>query len=70
MTTSNVVSGLYLPVDAEMIHNVLYVIENGGNLWKITFPLHIGINEIKNTNTLSIYPNPFRKSSTVKFNNP
>jgi len=70
MTTSNVVEGFYLPVDAELINNALYVIENGGDLWKITFPLYTGIYEIERTNNLTIYPNPFQNSTTLKFDNP
>lgn len=70
MTTSNLVEGFYLPVDAELRNNVLYVIENGGSLWKITFPLYTGINEFERSNNLTIYPNPFQNTTTLKFDNP
>jgi len=70
MTNTNIVEGFYLPVDAELVSNDLYVIENGGSLWKITFPLYVGIDEIENTNNLTAYPNPFNHSTTLKFNNP
>lgn len=70
MTCSNIVEGFYLPVDAELINNELYVIENGGSLWKIKFPSYVGINEEKNKSKLSSYPNPFQNSTIVKFYNP
>ncbi len=70
MTCTNIVEGFYLPVDAELINNELYVIENGGSLWKIKFPSYVGINEEKNKSKLSSYPNPFQNSTIVKFYNP
>ncbi len=70
MTTSNIVGGFYLPVDAELVSNVMYVIENGGALWKLNFPLYVGQHEIINTALLIVYPNPFTKTTTLQFNNP
>jgi glucose/arabinose dehydrogenase len=69
MTTSNIVSGFYLPVDAELKNNFLYVAENGGSIWRVSFPLYTGIEETKNELDLIIYPNPFNKSTTLKFEN-
>jgi glucose/arabinose dehydrogenase len=70
MTTSRILAGFYLPVDAELINNTLYVIENAGNIWKINFPAYTGINTIKNITTASVYPNPFSQTTTVAFENP
>jgi hypothetical protein len=59
MITSNIVEGFYLPVDAELVNNVLYVIENGGgDLWKITFPPYLTVPEIPASPGISVYPNP------------
>lgn len=69
MTTSNIAQGFYLPVDAVLNGNVMYVIENGGDIWKITFPSYVGIPPIQNSAAFSIYPNPFNLSTTVKFEN-
>jgi len=69
MTTSNVVEGFYLPVDAELVRNTMYVIENGGDIWKVTFPEYASIPEIQLTSTLMVYPNPSNKSLTIKFEN-
>jgi len=70
MITSNIAGGFYLPVDAELTGNVLYVIENGGDIWKITFPAYVSVPEIQNTSDVIVYPNPFTKSTTIKFENP
>ncbi len=69
MTTSNIAGGFYLPVDAELSGNVMYVIEYDGDIWKITFPAFVGIPKIVNSSILSIYPNPFNGSTTVQFEN-
>jgi len=68
MTTSNVVTGFYLPVDAEFIENELFVIENGGSLWKLTFPKKD--QNLQDLNTINFYPNPFSTTSTLSFSNP
>ncbi|MBI3234416.1 MAG: T9SS type A sorting domain-containing protein, partial [Bacteroidetes bacterium] len=70
MTTSNIVEGFYLPVDAELINHELYVIENGWCLWKVTFPKYTGLKEIEGATHLAIYPNPFQNSTTITFDNP
>jgi hypothetical protein len=70
MLTSSIAGGFYLPVDAQLKNNELYVIENGGNLWKITFPLYVGLNEQKNSPDLKIYPNPFHSATHLTFFNP
>jgi len=70
MTTTNLVTGFYKPVDAELINNSLYVIENNGNLWKVTFPLFPGIEEHNRTFSISLSPNPFRTSTQIRINGP
>ena len=64
MTTSDLVSGFYLPVDAVLVGNELYVIERGGDLWKVTFPLYP-----EEDNELLIYPNPSDSYAFITFNN-
>ena len=60
---TRIVEGFYLPVDAELIGNVLYVVENSGgterSIWKVTLPLANGVLEPAATTTeLSIWPVP------------
>lgn len=69
MTTSNVATGFYLPVDAELVTNFLYVIENSGSLWKVTFPSFIGITPLNQFKNVKIYPNPFNQNTTFEFEN-
>lgn len=69
MTTSSIVTGFYLPVDADLNGNIMYVIENGGDIWKITFPSYVGIPQIQNPSTFSLYPNPFSTTATLTFEN-
>lgn len=57
MTTSDIVEGFYLPVDAELAGTMLYVIENGGDIWRIKFPEYnsdVGVLG----NEVLVYPNP------------
>ena len=68
ITTSNVVEGFYLPVDAELVGSNMYVIENGGDLWKISFPSNVNVQEIEKDKGLTIYPNPMHDKSVVKLN--
>jgi hypothetical protein len=70
MTTANVVGGFYLPVDAELISNVMYVIEHGGDIWRITFPLYVSVPGIENTTRLSLYPNPASSNSNITISYP
>ncbi|MES2514877.1 MAG: T9SS type A sorting domain-containing protein [Bacteroidota bacterium] len=65
MTTHRLVDGFYLPVDADLTGNEMYVIENGGDLWRITFPMTVGIREIEAGGVMNIYPNPTQ--NTVAF---
>lgn len=65
MTTNSIVSGFYLPVDAALVNNNLYVIENGGSIWKITFPAFVGVPEIENGFSASVFPNPFMNELNV-----
>jgi hypothetical protein len=68
MTTSNIVEGFYLPVDAELVGNDMYVIENTGDIWKLHFPLFINVPEIENDIKISVYPNPAHDYFTISFN--
>jgi hypothetical protein len=67
MTTSRIVEGFYLPVDAELTNNIMYVIENGGDIWRLTFPLNVGVREIENSLDLSVFPNPAKDFLHFKF---
>lgn len=68
MTTSNLVTGFYLPVDAELFKNKLYVIENGGYIWQLTFPNNSSaIEEIPLVTKIDAYPNPFNQTTTLNF---
>ncbi len=68
MTTSNIVEGFYLPVDAELKGNVLYVIENGGgDLWKITFPPYTSVPEIPHSSEVLVFPNPAQNYIQFQF---
>jgi hypothetical protein len=61
MTATKIMFGFYLPVDAELVKDTLYVIENGGNIWRVIFPLYSGIQKFKNTLSFLVYPNPTSK---------
>jgi hypothetical protein len=67
--TSNIVTGFYLPVDAEQVENTIYVIENNGELWKINFPNKLNPPSCFE-NGLIVYPNPFSSSCSVYYPNP
>ncbi|MEY3585215.1 MAG: hypothetical protein RLZZ243_279 [Bacteroidota bacterium] len=67
--TSNIVTGFYLPVDAEQVGNSMYVIENNGELWKINFPDKLNPPSCFE-NGLIVYPNPFSTSCSVYYPNP
>jgi len=66
--TSNIVTGFYLPVDAEQVGNVIYIIENNGVLWKLNFPKQLDP-PICYQDGLIAYPNPFSSQCTVYFPN-
>jgi hypothetical protein len=67
--TSNIVTGFYLPVDAEQVGNSIYVIENNGVLWKLNFPSKL-IPPICYQAGLIAYPNPFSSVCYVYYPNP
>ncbi|CAN5739668.1 hypothetical protein BH11BAC7_BH11BAC7_10010 [soil metagenome] len=68
MTTANIVTGFYLPVDAELVGNVLYVIENGGgDLWRINFPPYLTVPEIPQYPGIVVYPNPAQNTVSFSF---
>ena len=64
MTTLDLVSGFYLPVDAVLVGNELFVIERGGDMWKVTFPFYQD-----KENSFIIYPNPSDTYAFITFNN-
>jgi len=77
ISTTRIASGFVSPVDAELVENVMYVIENGypGSphipvIWKLTFPLNTtGIKDIvKNERT--IYPVPSNGIVYIKGGSP
>jgi hypothetical protein len=49
LSATRIVEGFYLPVDAELVGNALYVIENWGStqrsMWKVTMPIFSGLEE-------------------------
>jgi hypothetical protein len=66
MTTSQIATGFYLPVDAQLVNNVMYVIETNGDIWRLTFPLFTGVEEIEGESILKIQPNPNNGSFTIR----
>ncbi|MEO0311583.1 MAG: hypothetical protein RIQ89_1240 [Bacteroidota bacterium] len=69
-TTANVVTGFYLPVDAVMVGAQMFVIENDGSLWKITFPLYTHVTDVNQATAVSVYPNPMQHVATLRFTYP
>jgi len=67
--TSNIVTGFYLPVDAEQVGNSIYVIENNGVLWRLNFPSKLNP-PICYQAGLITYPNPFTSVCYVYCPNP
>ncbi|MEO8760660.1 MAG: T9SS type A sorting domain-containing protein [Bacteroidia bacterium] len=68
MTATKIMFGFYLPVDAELVKDTLYVIENGGDIWRIIFPLYSGVQKNKNESSLVLYPNPASNNLQIKSN--
>ncbi|MBL7952868.1 MAG: PQQ-dependent sugar dehydrogenase [Flavobacteriales bacterium] len=64
LNATRIVSGFYLPVDAELVNNVLYVIENWGNtqrsMWKVTLPLTSDVKDVNSqtSDRLKAWPMP------------
>jgi hypothetical protein len=67
--TSNIVTGFYLPVDAEQVGNSIYIIENNGVLWKIRFPAPNVIPTCAEKG-LFVYPNPSAAALNLYYPNP
>ena len=67
--TSNLVTGFYLPVDAEQVGNSIYIIENNGVLWKIRFPAPNVIPTCAEKG-LFVYPNPSAAALNLYYPNP
>ena len=70
VAATRIVEGFYLPVDAELIGNTLYVIEYWTGtqraIWKVTFPQFSAVDE-QTSNAgvhLSLWPNPARDEVT------
>jgi hypothetical protein len=63
-SATRIAAGFYLPVDAELVGNVLYVVENWGSIqrsiWKVTMPLFSSVNELDQSDlgTLKLWPVP------------
>ncbi|MCW3084791.1 MAG: hypothetical protein JWP12_2157 [Bacteroidetes bacterium] len=70
MTTKRIVDGFYLTVDAELVSNTMYVIENGGNIWKVNLPLYTGIPELQKKMDVLVYPNPAQNMVAFEFETP
>lgn len=67
--TSNIVTGFYLPVDAEQVGKSIYIIENNGVLWKIRFPTPNVIPTCAEKG-LFVYPNPSAAALNLYYPNP
>jgi hypothetical protein len=67
--TSNIITGFYLPVDAEQVGNSIYIIENNGVLWKIRFPAPNVIPTCAEKG-LFVYPNPSAAALNLYYPNP
>lgn len=67
--TSNLVTGFYLPVDAEQVGNSIYIIENNGVLWKIRFPAPNVIPTCAEKG-LFVFPNPSAAALNLYYPNP
>jgi hypothetical protein len=63
-SATRIAAGFYLPVDAELVGNVLYVVENWGgiqrSIWKVTMPLFSGVSDLdeKDRDVLRVWPVP------------
>lgn len=64
--TTRIAQGFYLPVDAELVGNVLFIIENWSgtqrSIWKVTMPLASGLAEVPRLpgRQLKVWPVPAR----------
>lgn len=69
MNTYRIAEGFYLPVDAELVNNKLYVIERGssGTIWRVNFPPFTGIEETNELSCLSLFPNPSNSEINLEF---
>ncbi len=65
MTCTKVMFGFYLPVDAELIRDTLYVLENGGNIWRIIFTPAVNVQNAEMKKSFFVYPNPATSEITV-----
>jgi len=73
LNATRIVEGFYLPVDAELVGNVLYVLENWGSvqrsMWKVTLPLANSVEEGRDQRTerLTVWPVPARDEVTWSY---
>lgn len=73
-SATRIASGFYLPVDAELVGNVLYVVEHWGgtqrSIWKVTMPLFSSVNELDQSDLgiLKLWPVPTNDAVHWSFN--
>jgi len=67
--TTNVATGFYLPVDAAQVGNSIYVLENNGVIWKVTFPQSVAAPACLDAGVF-VYPNPAGPTFQVYYPNP
>jgi hypothetical protein len=67
--TTNVATGFYLPVDATQVGNSIYVLENNGVIWKVSFPPFVNAPACLDAGVF-IYPNPAGSTFQVYYPNP
>jgi glucose/arabinose dehydrogenase len=72
MNVYRIVEGFYLPTDATLVGNVLYVIENAnaGEIWRITMPNYSSLNNLEKITEMKVYPNPGSGEVDFKFKLP
>jgi hypothetical protein len=75
--STRIVEGFYLPVDAEVVQNVIYVVENWGgtqrSMWKITMPpSQVSVEEVDMINLfgLTCFPTPSNETAFINYQLP
>jgi glucose/arabinose dehydrogenase len=72
---TQIVRGFYHPVDAVMVDNRIYVIENtgGARIWEVTLPAKknsVDGEGIRSQVSLRNHPNPFSRQTTIEYSLP